>query len=161
MVDGELLTIGELAQRTGVATSALRYYEELDILQPNARQSGQRRYDHAAVARVGVILLLREVGFSLNEIRQILRPASAPGSGAWRDVAAGKLKDLDDRIEKAEAARSALRHALAHHQDDVLDCPRFWDAVTNRLQGTSLRAWHPHEGSRGSSTTPAARRRVR
>jgi DNA-binding transcriptional MerR regulator len=144
MIDGELLTIGELAQRTGVARSALRYYEELDILQPNNRQSGQRRYDEAAVALVGAILLLREVGFSLNQIRQIMRPAAASGSAAWRDVAVRKLKDLDDRIEQAEAARSALRHALAHHHDDVLDCPRFWDAVANRLQGTSLRASHPH-----------------
>jgi DNA-binding transcriptional MerR regulator len=75
---------------------------------------------------LGAILLLREVGFSLNQIRQILRPASASGSAAWRDVAARKLKDLDDRIEEAEAARSALQHALAHHDDDVLDCPRFW-----------------------------------
>jgi DNA-binding transcriptional MerR regulator len=144
MIDGELLTIGELAQRTGVARSALRYYEELDILQPNGRRSGQRRYDEAAVALVGAILLLREVGFSLNQIRQIMRPASAPGSAAWRDVAALKIKDLDDRIEAAEAARSALQHALAHHHDDVLDCPRFWDAVTNRLQGISLQASHPH-----------------
>ena len=143
-MDGELLTIGELARRTGVARSALRYYEELDILQPNDRRSGQRRYDEAAVALVGAILLLREVGFSLNQIRQIMRPASASGSAAWRDVAARKLKDLDDRIEQAEAARSALQHALAHRHDDVLDCPRFWDAVTNRLQGTSLRASHPH-----------------
>jgi DNA-binding transcriptional MerR regulator len=131
-------------QRTGVARSALRYYEELDILQPNDRRSGQRRYDEAAVALVGAILLLREVGFSLNQIRQIMRPASASGSAAWRDVAARKLKDLDDRIEQAEAARSALQHTLAHHNHDVLDCPRFWDAVTNRLQGISLQASHPH-----------------
>ena len=93
---------------------------------------------------LGAILLLREVGFSLNQIRQILRPASASGSAAWRDVAARKLKDLDDRIEEAEAARSALQHALAHHDDDVLDCPRFWAAVTNRLQGASLQVSHPH-----------------
>ena len=144
MIDGELLTIGELAQRTGVARSALRYYEELDILQPNDRRSGQRRYDEAGVALVGAILLLREVGFSLNQIRQIMRPASASDSAAWREVAVRKLKDLDDRIEQAEAARSALQHALAHHDDDVLDCPRFWDAVTDRLRGISLRASHPH-----------------
>jgi len=93
---------------------------------------------------LGAILLLREVGFSLNQIRQILRPASASGSAAWRDVAARKPKDLDDRIEEAEAARSALQHALAHHDDDVLDCPRFWAAVTNRLQGASLQVSHPH-----------------
>ena len=78
MIDGDLLTIGELAQRTGVARSALRYYEELDILQPNDRRSGQRRYDEAAVALVGAILLLREVGFSLTQIRQILRPGRSP-----------------------------------------------------------------------------------
>ena len=144
MIDGELLTIGELAQRTGVARSALRYYEELDILQPTDRRSGQRRYDEAAVALVGAILLLREVGFSLKEIRQIMRPGLVSGSAAWRDVAAGKLKDLDDRIAQAEAARSALQHALARHPDGVLDCPRFWDAVTNRLQGISLQASHSH-----------------
>jgi DNA-binding transcriptional MerR regulator len=145
MVDGEQMTIGELAERTGVARSALRYYEELDVLRPNGPQSGQRRYDEAAVALVGVILLLREVGFSLNEIRQIMRPGSAsPGSGAWRDVALRKLGELDDRIEKAEAARSGLRHALAHHEDDLFDCPRFWDAVTGRLRGSSLRESHPH-----------------
>ena len=69
-------------------------------MQPNDRRSGRRRYDEAAVALVGAILLLREVGFSLKEIRQIMRPAtSASGSAAWRDVAVRKLKDLDDRIE--------------------------------------------------------------
>jgi DNA-binding transcriptional MerR regulator len=82
MIDGELLTIGELAQRTGVARCALRYYEELDILQLNDRRSGQRRYGEAGVAIIGAILLLREVGFSLNEIRQIMRPASASGPQA-------------------------------------------------------------------------------
>jgi DNA-binding transcriptional MerR regulator len=80
MVDGELLTIGELAQRTGVARSALRYYEELDILQPNDRRPGQRRYEEATVALVRAILLVREVGFSLKQIRQIMRPGSASGS---------------------------------------------------------------------------------
>ena len=92
MIDGELLTIGELAQRTGVARSALRYYEELDILQPNDRRSGQRRYDEAAVALVGAILLLREVGFSLNQIRQILRLRRhpAPPHGATSPSASSR-----------------------------------------------------------------------
>ena len=161
MIEGELLTIGELAQRAGVARSALRYYEELDILRPNDRRSGQRRYDEAAVALVGAILLLREVGFSLNQIREIMRPASASGSAAWRDVAAGKLKDLDDRIERAKAARSALQHALAHHDDDVLDCPRFWDRRRKPASGDVAAGVASSLGGGGSSTTPAPRRRVR
>jgi DNA-binding transcriptional MerR regulator len=145
MTHEDLLTIGELARRTGVATSALRYYGELGLLHPTARQSGRRRYDHGAVAIVGVILLLQDAGFSLGEIRQIMHPGPArPGSAPWRDLAATKIAELDDRIAKAEAARSALRHALAHHRDDLFDCPRFQDGVTGALQGVHLRASHPH-----------------
>jgi MerR family transcriptional regulator, copper efflux regulator len=141
-----LLSIGDLAERTGVARSALRYYGELGLLQPTARQSGQRRYNEGAVAVVGVILLLQDAGFSLGEIRQIMRPGPArPGSVLWRDLAASKIKELDDRIAKAQAARSALGHAVAHHHDDdLLDCPQFLDGVTSALQGVPLRASHPH-----------------
>jgi DNA-binding transcriptional MerR regulator len=139
-----LLTIGELAERTGVARTALRYYEELDLLQPTARQSGQRRYEAGAVAAVGVILLLRDAGFSLGEIRQFHAARSGAELPRWRDLAAGKIDELDDRIANADAARSALRHALAHHQDDAPDCPRFWDAVEGVLEGVPLRASHPH-----------------
>jgi DNA-binding transcriptional MerR regulator len=143
----ELLTIGELAERTGVARSALRYYGELGLLHPTARQSGRRRYNEGAVAVVGVILLLQDAGFSLGEIRQIMRPGPArPGSDPWRDLAASKIAELDERIAKAQAARSALRHALArhHHDGDLFDCPRFWDGVTGALRGVPLRASHPH-----------------
>jgi len=62
-----LLTIGELARRAGVATSALRYWEDLGLLPAPARISGQRRYPESATGLVGLILLLRDVGFSLAE----------------------------------------------------------------------------------------------
>jgi DNA-binding transcriptional MerR regulator len=143
MIDGELLTIGELAQRTGVARSALRYYEELDILRPNdsvgaapiRRSRGRSRWGDPAAAGGG---LLAQPDPPDHPSWVGIRLA------AWRNLAASKVKDLDDRIKQAEAARSALQHALAHHHDDVLDCSRFWDAVTNRLQGVSLQASHPH-----------------
>jgi DNA-binding transcriptional MerR regulator len=146
VTDHELLTIGGLAERTGVAPSALRYYEQRGLLDPTCRESGQRRYEHDAVAVVGLILLLRDVGFSIREMCQIMQPEVDPaGAAPWREVAATKLRELEDRIAKAEAARSALTHALAHHQDhDIVDCPRFWDAVTNALDGTPLVTSHPH-----------------
>ncbi|HEY2791353.1 MAG TPA: MerR family DNA-binding transcriptional regulator, partial [Micromonosporaceae bacterium] len=54
-----MLTIGELAKATGVATSALRYWEELELLPAPERSAGQRRYPESALRQVGVILLLR------------------------------------------------------------------------------------------------------
>jgi DNA-binding transcriptional MerR regulator len=71
MID-HYLTIGELAKRTGVATSALRYYEELGLIPAPVRVSGQRRYPNSAVGLVGMILLLRDVGFSLRESKAFL-----------------------------------------------------------------------------------------
>src|SRR5262249_58158229 len=62
---GGLLTIGELARRTGVTASALRYYEALGLLPPPARISGQRRYPASAARVVGTILLYRDAGFTL------------------------------------------------------------------------------------------------
>jgi DNA-binding transcriptional MerR regulator len=70
-----------------VARSALRY-EELGLLRPIGRRSGQRRYDEAAVRVVGVILLLPRGGFSLKEIRQIMHVApESLGSLPWWDIA--------------------------------------------------------------------------
>lgn len=146
MADQELMTIGGLAERTGVAPSALRYYEQRGLLRPTSREAGQRRYEDSAVAVVGVILLLRDVGFSIREIGQIMPMGrDPPESALWRDVATSKLAQLDEQIARAEAARSALGHALAHHHDhDILDCPRFWDTLNEALQGTALVASHPH-----------------
>ena len=74
---GRLLTIGELARRAGVATSALRYWEEIGLLPAAARVSGQRRYPQSAAELVGVILLLRDVGFSLAEQKAFLASRAA------------------------------------------------------------------------------------
>jgi DNA-binding transcriptional MerR regulator len=132
-----LLTIGELATHTGVATSALRYYEELDLLQPASRVSGQRRYGEAAVGVVGAILFLRDIGFTLAEISQLIESRSV-SPDAWRDLARRKLDELDRQILDAQAARIAIDHALLCPKDDLLECPNFWAVVGQRLEGRSL-----------------------
>src|SRR4030095_11138609 len=67
-----LLSIGELSERTGVPTSALRYYDDLGLVRPAARAGGRRRYAASAVRDVGLILFLREIGFSLAEIERFI-----------------------------------------------------------------------------------------
>ncbi len=139
----ELLTIGELAGRTALAPSALRYYEELGLLAPARRVSGQRRYPPSTVDMVGVILFLRDVGFSLGEIKTLMA-SRADSPSAWRDLVRRKAAELDDQIAKAAVARVALDHALRCRQDDLLQCQNFWDVVAARLAGRPLAAAHAH-----------------
>ena len=138
-----LLTIGELARRAGVATSALRYYEELGLLPTPARISGQRRYPESAVGLVGVILLLREVGFSLAE-QKALMASRTVALDDWQRLARRKLAELDEQIANARAAREAVDHALRCPHEDILDCPSFRSLITARLAGQPLHEAHSH-----------------
>src|SRR5262245_52150500 len=120
----QLLTIGELARRAGVATSALRYYEDLGLLPPATRISGQRRYRESAAGLVGIILLLRDVGFSLSEQKAFMA-SRAVALDEWRRLARRKLAQLDEQIAKARAAQEAINRALRCPHEDIVQCPRF------------------------------------
>jgi DNA-binding transcriptional MerR regulator len=137
----ELLTIGELSRQTGVATSALRYYEDVGLLRHATRVSGHRRYQPEAVGVVGAILLLRDT-FTLDEIRRLMA-ARSKSPGAWRDLARRKLVELDERIAEAEAARVAVEHAVACPHEDIFTCPNFQQIVRLRLAGKPLDDVHP------------------
>ncbi|MFI7611000.1 MerR family transcriptional regulator [Nonomuraea terrae] len=142
---GEQLTIGELANRVGVATSTLRYWEDLGLLPPPARSAGQRRYSSATVGQVGVILLLRDAGFTLREINELVArrpPAGEPPVSGLREPYRRKLAELDERIAKAQVAREAIAHALACPHDDVFECPTFARILAARLEGASLQEAH-------------------
>jgi DNA-binding transcriptional MerR regulator len=142
MID-HYLTIGELAKRTGVATSALRYYEQLGLIPAPVRVSGQRRYPNSAVGLVGMILLLRDVGFSLRESKAFLG-SRTPAVDSWRSLAQGKLANLDDQIAKAQTAKEAITHALHCPHDDITTCPNFTNLIAARLAGQPLQEAHPH-----------------
>ena len=140
----ERLTIGELASTTGVATSALRYWEELGLMPAPVRRSGQRRYPASSVRLVGMILLLREVGFALREVKElIVAPSGDPET--WRELHQRKLAELDERIARAQTARTAIAHGLAcPHQDTVRQCPTFDATLTAWLDGLPLHEAHEH-----------------
>jgi DNA-binding transcriptional MerR regulator len=139
----QLLTIGELAHRTGVATSALRYYEELGLIPTPRRTAGQRRYPESAITLVGIILLLRDVGFSLAE-QKALMASRAGALDDWQRHARRKLADLDDQIANAQAAREAIDHALRCPHEEIVECPSFAGVVAARLAGQPLRQSHTH-----------------
>ena len=105
-----MLAIGEVARRTGLLPSAVRYYERLGLLPPPLRDSGRRRYDDGVFVRLKLIAFARECGFSLREIRQLF--AGKPYSASLRGLASRKLVEMRDTIARLEAMRGLLQTAL-------------------------------------------------
>lgn len=104
------LTIGQVAQRAGLATSAIRYYEQRGLLPEPARSSGQRRYAPDILSRLGVIDAGRRAGFTLEEIRVLMdgiERGDAP-STRWQELAETKLPELEARIRELEGMRAVL-----------------------------------------------------
>jgi DNA-binding transcriptional MerR regulator len=133
-----VLTIGELARRAGVATSALRYWEELGMLDAPERLSGQRRYPESALAQVGAILLLRDAGFTLAEQKALMH-----ARGDERDrLQRSKLAELDAQIRQIQLAREAISHGLECPHENPLECPNFVALAAARLDGRSLEDAH-------------------
>lgn len=108
------LSIGEVARRTGVRTSALRYYEDAGVLPPPARISGRRYYDTAAIRRIEVLRFAQQAGFTLQEIKALFHGFSAdiPLSGRWRTMARAKLAELDLFATRIRRMRRALELGL-------------------------------------------------
>jgi DNA-binding transcriptional MerR regulator len=146
-----LLTIGELARRTGVTTSALRFYEEIGLLPAPARISGQRRYPESAARLVAAILLYSDAGFTLAEQKSLM--ALHSGAPGWRRIAQRKLTELDEQIAKAQAAREAISHALRCPHEDITRCPNFDAGITARLDGRPLSQSHQQLHSHARAST--------
>jgi MerR family redox-sensitive transcriptional activator SoxR len=106
----ETLTIGQLARRCGLNTSAIRYYEANGVLPEPIRVSGQRRYGPDAIRRLEVLDVAKRAGFSLDDARVLLQSAEAgtPAFEALRELAAHKLPDVEALINRAQAMRAWL-----------------------------------------------------
>ncbi len=127
-----LMPIGELARRTGVATSALRYYERLGLLSPAARAGQRRHYQESSAERVALIRLYQDAGFTLAEIGRLLA-ASYRGRRGWTQLAELKIAELDARIADAQRANKLVKHALECPHRDLLTCPNFRAALEAHL----------------------------
>jgi DNA-binding transcriptional MerR regulator len=134
-----LLSIGELAERTGLATTALRYYDDLGLVRPVTRASGQRRYAESAIRDVGVILFLREVGFSLAEIGSLV---AGGDRRAWQEILDRKLSELDEQQHRLNLARTALEHGRRCPAGEPVRCSRFWSIIDGQMRGLSLEESH-------------------
>src|SRR6202171_6617214 len=89
------LSIGEVARRSGVRTSAIRYYEKIGLMPKAPRMNGRRRYDEAALERLAIIRFAKRVGFGIADMGVLLDGAPGrPQPERWRKLAHEKLADL-------------------------------------------------------------------
>lgn len=110
-----LLTIGELATRSGAAPSALRFYESKGLLTSERTSGGHRAYERAALRRVAFIRAAQRVGLSLSEIRAALDTLPSkrtPTAGDWAQLSARWRSMLDQRIAELQRLRDELDNCI-------------------------------------------------
>jgi MerR family transcriptional regulator, copper efflux regulator len=124
------MTIGDLADRFGLATHVLRHWEAVGLLAPARRVSGRRRYGRDALARVAVIQQFKELGFGLDQVRAML---DTTDPAARKEVLARHDAELKRRIESATAARDLIGHGLRCPAPDFIECPNFLAGIESRI----------------------------
>jgi MerR family transcriptional regulator, redox-sensitive transcriptional activator SoxR len=115
------LSISEVAARSGLRASALRYYEEIGLIRPAGRRGGRRHFDPDVLPRLAFIALAQSVGFTLDEVVTLVD--GRPGARErWRKLAENKLGELERQLEKLQGMKRLLEAALACNCDRVDGC---------------------------------------
>jgi MerR family transcriptional regulator, redox-sensitive transcriptional activator SoxR len=111
----ETLTISEVARRSGVAASALRFYEERGLIASERAGSGHRRYPRAVLRRVAFIVFAQRIGLTLDEIGAELAklpPDRVPNRRDWSKLSSGWTARIDERIAELERLRAGLTECI-------------------------------------------------
>ena len=115
VVDDGLLTIGEISERSGVAPSALRFYEERGLVTAERTPSGHRRYPRSVLRRVAFIVFAQRVGLTLDEIRaelDRLPEGRVPTRGDWSRLSRSWSARIDRRIAELERLKAGLADCI-------------------------------------------------
>jgi MerR family redox-sensitive transcriptional activator SoxR len=107
----DLLTVGQVSDRSGFATSALRYYEGIGLITAARTSGGQRRFQRNVLRRLAFVRAARNVGLSLEEVAQALSTlprGRAPSRGDWARLSRGWRSRLDEQIMSLTALRDGL-----------------------------------------------------
>ena len=115
MIVGDVLAIGEVAARSGVAPSALRFYEEQGLIASERNNSGHRRYSRSVLRRVAFIVFAQKVGLSLEEVRGELAKLPRnrePDRADWAKLAGSWTMRIDERIAELERMKAGLTECI-------------------------------------------------
>ncbi len=117
-------TIGKVAARTGLATSAIRYYESEGVVPRPPRTNGRRMYNDNWMKWLGIVMLSQEAGFSIGEIRELVKqfPKNSLPSMSWRKAASEKSKELDEELKRIKKVQSLLKMMSSCDCSSLEDC---------------------------------------
>jgi DNA-binding transcriptional MerR regulator len=141
------MDINEVATRSGVPASTLRFYEEKGLIASVGRRGLRRVFEPKVLERLALVALGRSAGFSLDEIARMFAPDGRPQID--RKLLATKAKELDGTIRKLSAMRDGLKHAAACPAPSHMECPTF-----RRLLGFAASSAILRRGKKAQLTKP-------
>ncbi|WP_343231953.1 helix-turn-helix domain-containing protein [Tahibacter caeni] len=148
----QVLDIGEVARRSGISASALRYYEEKGLIASVGRRGLRRLFDAGVLERLALVALGQAAGFSLDEIALMFAPDGRPRID--RRALAAKADELDRTLRRLAAIRDGLRHAAACRAPSHMECPTFRRILRAAASG-AVDAARPRPSRRTGKVVPA------
>jgi DNA-binding transcriptional MerR regulator len=122
-VKGLRMDIAEVAKRSGVPASTLRFYEEKGLIASVGREGLRRRFAPGVLDQLALIALARTAGFSLDEIRSMFSPDGRPSLD--RQMLAARADEIDQTVRRLQAVSKSLRHAAVCPAASHSECPTF------------------------------------
>lgn len=135
------LDIAEVARRSGLPASTLRFYEDKGLIASIGRNGLRRVFDAGVLERLALIAMGRTAGFSLDEIARMFAPDGRPRID--RRALAGKADELDATIVRLRVLRDGLRHAAACPARSHMECPTFRRILAKAGSAPRTRARRP------------------
>ena len=140
----DVITISEVARRSGVAASALRFYETQGLIKSERAGSGHRRYPRAVLRRVAFIVFAQRMGLTLDEIGTELAKLPenrAPGKSDWAKISGSWSQRIDERIAELERLRAGLTRCIGCGCLSLRECQLANPGDRASQQGPGPRYW--------------------
>jgi len=121
----DTLTIGRLARAAGVGVETVRYYQQRDLLPTPAASGAFRHYPVGLTDRIRFIKRAQELGFSLEEVKELLQLQDGAKRSSIRQIASAKLAEIDQKLDDLRRMQRVLKHLLVEceHTPSALPCP--------------------------------------
>lgn len=133
-----MMDIAEVAKRSGMAASALRYYEKKGLIASTGRQGLRRTFGKEVLDQLALISLGQAAGLSLDDIGAMFTPG---GPRIDRALLAARADEIDALVRRLKAMSNGLRHAAACPEENHMDCPTFRKLLDAAASGAIQRRW--------------------